>query len=90
MFPAATAAPFQAAVVKTGFDVMRREGTGYAKVIVVDAGQDLMQRLHYVPGGHGNPGSAKRNTPWDFGNFSLRIQVWLGFDTFSHGLSRYP
>ena len=39
MFPAATAAPFQAAVVKTGFDVMGREGTGYAKVM--DVVQDL-------------------------------------------------
>ena len=33
--------PPRRAVVKTGFDVMRREGTGYAKVIVVDAVQDL-------------------------------------------------
>ena len=46
MFPAATAAPFQAAVVKTGFDVMGREGTGYAKVIVVAAVQDLTS--HHV------------------------------------------
>ena len=50
----------------------------------------FMQRLHYVPGGHGSPGSPNRNMPWDFCRFSLRIQVWLRFDTFSHGLSRYP
>ena len=33
--------PPRRAVVKTGFDVMGREGTGYAKVIVVDVVQDL-------------------------------------------------
>ena len=46
MFPPATAAPFQAAVVKTGCTVMGPEGTGYAKVIVVDVVQDLTS--HHV------------------------------------------
>ena len=41
MFPAATAAPSLDAVVKTGCAVMGRERTGCAKMIVVDAVQDL-------------------------------------------------
>ena len=58
MFPAATAAPFQAAVVKTGFDVMGREGTGYAKVIVVDAVQDLTKAGEGGTQGHSWGGKA--------------------------------
>ena len=47
-----------------------------------------MLRLHYVPGGHGNPGSPKRSTPWEFGHLCLCVQVVLGLDKSSHGLIR--
>ena len=49
----------------------------------------LMLGLHYVPGGHGSPGSPKRSAPWTFNYILLHIQVLLRLATFSHGLSRY-
>ena len=65
-------------------------GSGLFTPIANLASRLIMLRLHYVPGGHGSPVSPKRNAPWNFGNFSLCIQVLLGLDTFSHGQSRYP
>ena len=49
-----------------------------------------MLLLHNVPGGHGSPVSPKRSAPWDFGQLYLCIQVLLGLEKFSHGLSRFP
>ena len=64
MFPAATAALFQAAVVKTGFDVMGLEGTGYAKVIVVDAVQDITSPHVNSRFDHGAARRPETGLPW--------------------------
>ena len=46
MIPAGHGNPVSGCRDQNGIDVMGREGTGYANVIVVDAGQDLTS--HHV------------------------------------------
>ena len=52
------------AVVKTGCAVMGREGTGYAKVIVVDAVQDLTSPHDNSRFDHGAARRPETGLPW--------------------------
>ena len=53
----------------------------------------VIQRLHYVPGGRGSPGSSKRVVPWNFGHIFLSFQNLLCLVKFSYAtcsVVRYP
>ena len=64
MFPAGHGNPVSGRRGQNGIDVMRREGTGYAKVIVVDARQDLTYPHVKSRFDHGAPRRPETGLPW--------------------------
>lgn len=52
--------------------------------------QVLSYRCTYVPGGHSNPVSLKRNVPLKLGHLLVCVQVLSGFATIFYGFHGVP